>query len=469
MKNISDIKKFEYKNKEINSLKPKIRIKKILLVLCVIFLIFTFESRAAAPVVLNKIKISINENLLAQTDISSLRQSLQNELNQILKEIDTYKKEIQRLSAQRKTLQDEINYINAQISKVELEIKAIKISIDNLNKRIKDTKEAIVATEKNIEKAKKYLSGALRTHYQLSRKSIIEIVLADQNLSDYFSNLVYLNKLQDSINNQIEKLKELNRQLAYQKNKLEENLEEQNNLLQLSEIKKKELNELQIEKNNLLQITKGVESKYQQLVSEKEKRAAEIRAQLFRLAGGVSPINFGQAVEYADLVSKYTGIRPAFLLAVLYYESKIGQNVGSCNYKEHMKPSEQPIFEQITRELGLDPNKMPVSCRQWYGWGGAMGPAQFLPSTWMKYKDRISKITGNNPPNPWNVLDAFAAAALYLSDAGASAKTFDAEWKAAMIYFAGSNWSKPELRFYGDSIMSIAARFEQDIKIMKEA
>jgi hypothetical protein len=87
----------------------------------------------------------------------------------------------------------------------------------------------------------------------------------------------------------------------------------------------------------------------------------------------------------------------------------------------------------------------------------------------MKYKERISKISGNNPPSPWNILDSFVAAGLYLEDAGADAKTYSAEWKAAMIYFAGSNWDNPSLRFYGDDVMSIAQRFEEDIKILERS
>jgi len=467
MKTLKDIKKFEYRIKKNKNIRNFNFSFKYIFISIIILSSFIFESRAAAPI-LNLPNIEINENLLAQNlNIQELRKSLQKELDQILKEIEAYKKEIGKLKAQRRTLQGEINYLNAQIYKTELEIKAIKLTINNLNEKIINTKNAIVATQKNIEKSKEFLSRSLRAYYQASRKSIVEVILADQNLSDYFSNVVYLNKLQESINMQIEQLKDLNRQLTYQKAKLEDALSEQNNLLQLSELKKRELNDLQAEKNRLLQITKGVESKYQSMLQEKEKRAAEIRAQLFRLAGGVGPINFGQAVEYAELVSKFTGVRPAFLLAVLHYESRIGQNVGSCNYKDAMKPSEQPIFEQITKELGLDPDKMPVSCKQWYGWGGAMGPAQFIPSTWMKYRDKVAQITGNNPPNPWNILDAFAAAAVYLASAGASARTYEAEWKAAMIYFAGSNWAKPELSFYGDSVMRIAEKFEEDIKIMK--
>jgi hypothetical protein len=38
-----------------------------------------------------------------------------------------------------------------------------------------------------------------------------------------------------------------------------------------------------------------------------------------------------------------------------------------------------------------------------------------------------------------------------------------------MIYFAGSNWNNPSLRFYGDDVMSIAQRFEEDIKILERS
>ncbi|MER3581423.1 MAG: hypothetical protein C4347_01055, partial [Patescibacteria group bacterium] len=94
-------------------------------------------------------------------------------------------------------------------------------------------------------------------------------------------------------------------------------------------------------------------------------------------------------------------------------------------------------------------------------------PAQFLPSTWKVYKERVSKITGNNSPSPWNIFDAFTAAALYLKDRGADSQKYQDEWRAAMMYFAGSNWNNPSLRFYGDDVMSIAQRFEEDIKILE--
>jgi len=49
--------------------------------------------------------------------------------------------------------------------------------------------------------------------------------------------------------------------------------------------------------------------------------------------------------------------------------------------------------------LGLDPYSTQVSCPMSFGWGGAMGPAQFIPSTWILYKSKLSSILGKTP-NP---------------------------------------------------------------------
>ena len=177
-------------------------------------------------------------------------------------------------------------------------------------------------------------------------------------------------------------------------------------------------------------------------------------------------------------------MRPALLLAVLTQESNIGKNVGQCYLKNSktgagivivngktlsrvMKPSRdvQP-FLTITKELGKDPYSTPVSCPMSFGYGGAMGPAQFIPSTWMIYRDRLKDLTGR-PADPWNINDAFLASALYLGDFGAKKQTYNGEWRAAMIYFSGS--TNLRYRFYGDSVMKITAQYAKDIAQLEQA
>ena len=97
-----------------------------------------------------------------------------------------------------------------------------------------------------------------------------------------------------------------------------------------------------------------------------------------------------------------------------------------------------------------------------------MGPAQIMPATWLGYKALITEITGNDPPSPWNVKDAFVASALYLVNKGANQRTPAAEWKAAMMYLAGSNWQKASLSFYCDQVMDRAANFQEQIDILEQ-
>ena len=136
-----------------------------------------------------------------------------------------------------------------------------------------------------------------------------------------------------------------------------------------------------------------------------------------------------------------------------------------------MKPSRdiQP-FLSITKELGRDWQNTRVSCPMSIGYGGAMGPGQFIPSTWIGYRDRVKAITGK-PADPWNIRDAFIATGLYVSDYGAKKQTYDGEWRAAMIYFSGTSkrTSYNYYGFYGDSVMAIAKQLQKDIDIIEAA
>ena len=78
------------------------------------------------------------------------------------------------------------------------------------------------------------------------------------------------------------------------------------------------------------------EVQYQQQLTQKqatEQEISKIKNKIFQLAGlgaNQETLKFEDAVILAKKVAALTGIRPAFLLAILTQESNIGQNVGQC-------------------------------------------------------------------------------------------------------------------------------------------
>ena len=114
--------------------------------------------------------------------------------------------------------------------------------------------------------------------------------------------------------------------------------------------------------------------------------------------------------------------------------------------------------------MGLDPDAQKVSREPSYGCGGAMGPAQFIPSTWLGYASQVMKLTGRSNANPWNTEDAFTAAAIKLAKAGATSQTRAGELAAAKAYISGNpNCSQAVCASYSNTILQKAATIQENL------
>ncbi len=417
-------------------------------------------------------------------DPTEERQALEEELEKLEEQIDQYEKDISKTEQEKKTLQNQIYVLRQKIKKLDLQIYQSNVMIEDLGLQIEDTQSSIDDTSAKIWDSRGKLANILRSIYEEDQKSLLEILLSEPDLSSFFDNLVALETLNSKNQELLENVKSLKSYLEGQKQSLDVEKDDLEKLVEIQTLQKQESEETNQEKNYFLKLT---ETQYQKYLSEKEvveQQAAEIRARIFELIGVPEAPTFGEAYEIAKSIEKITGVRPALLLAVLTQESNIGKNVGQCYLKDPktgdgvvvyngqkvsgvMKPSRDVgPFLEITKELGRDPYNTPVSCPMSFGYGGAMGPAQFIPSTWMIYKDRVKKITGQ-PADPWNIKDSFLAAALYLADYGATQQTYNAEWKAVMIYFSGT--TNTRYRFYGDSVMAITKQYTEDIEALERA
>src|SRR3989344_8504434 len=402
--------------------------------------------------------------------------SRQQQIEEIQRQIEEYQKQIEANSSQARTLETEISGLNAQIRQIELTIRSLELSINQTSSDISDIESQISDAESKISKHRDAIEEFLKITYENDQKTLTEILLSNDNFSDFFNALNSIRVNQEKLQIAINEMKELKANLKVRQEELEENKSEFERARNLESIERSSLGGVKKSKDKILKDTKGQEKKFQELVTKSKKDLEALRAQITYLAqNGVSA---EEAVKFGQLAAIATGIRPEYLIAVLEVESSLGKNVGRCNraedppekhYRNIMKPDRdiQP-FLVITAELGLNADTTAVSCPQYvngrrYGWGGAMGPAQFIPSTWMGYKDEVSRIVGR-PANPWMIEDAFMAAAVKLARAGASAKTRTAEVAASKAYYSGkSTCSTAPCNSYANAIQRKAEEIAKNL------
>lgn len=395
------------------------------------------------------------------------RAELERQLADVEKQIETNKTELTKKQGERQTLERDVSVLNGQIKDAQLAIKQRDLAIKKLTDGITDKESAIKVLDEKVLEGQESIAQMIRRTHEIDDITIAELALGG-SISDLFTEIDNYQIVQQALDDAFKAMAIARADLGARKEALLGQQSEEEELKQLQVVQQRTLKDREGEKKTLVSYAKGQESEYQKMITAQTKTANEIRARLFELRDS-GAIPFGKAYEYAKEAAAATGVRPALILGVLAQESNLGENVGTGNWKTDMHPTRDvPVFATLMAELGLDPDAQKVSKKPWYGWGGAMGPAQFIPSTWVGYKDRIGQLTGNNPPNPWDARTAIFASALLMADNGADAQTRASERLAALRYFAGwGNANKPAYAFYGDGVMGLADKFQKEIDVLE--
>lgn len=392
----------------------------------------------------------------------------------IQKQIDSYTQEILQNRSKASTLQHEIDNLNAIINRVMLEIKSLGLSINQASSELNDTQTKMVLAEEKLTAHRGILSEYLRLTNEADSKTLTEILFKNETLSDFFNDINNLQNSQNKIKLAIEDIKQLKQSLGEQKDELENKKSDLERLKGLQEIERQSLDTNKLQKDRIYKETKGQESKYQQLVKQSQLNIEKLRGEIFYLQkNGVSAED---AVTFGKLAASRAGIRPAFLLAILEIESGLGRNVGTGNWLDDMykcylrlgKPAraetEKAAFLEIVQKLNLDPTTVKVSREPNYGCGGALGPAQFIPSTWLGYEADVIAQTGHNPPNPWLIEDAFTASAIKLSRGGATSQDRAGEDRAARAYISGKGTcTTTACNSYANAVLRKADEINQNL------
>lgn len=396
------------------------------------------------------------------------------QIEEIQKQIDEYQRQILENGSKAKTLNSEIVRFNAQISRLQLEIRSLSLAIDQTKAEALTTEVQIKLATQKIELQKAALAKYLQVLNQIDSENLTAVLFKSFRLSDFFSNLKNIEDTQSKAKSTIVAIKNLKVELEQKQQDLEDKKDELEKLKNFQEAQRHNLESDKSAKDKLLKETKGQEAKFQQLVKQSQEDIKKIKDQIFYLEQ--NGVTVEDAIKFGQLAAIRSGIRPAFLIAILEVESGLGRNVGTGHWLKDMyncylklgKPTraeaEKTAFLNITSKLNLNPETVKVSREPNYGCGGALGPAQFLPSTWLAYEEAVANLTGHRPPNPWNIEDAFMASAIKLQKAGADKKTKAAETGAAKAYISGnSKCTKRICNYYASAVLNKAAIIGQNL------
>ncbi len=422
----------------------------------------------------------------AQTTQS--RAELELELSNLEEQIKSLGQNISQTQQQGSSLKKDISLLTQKITQSKLKIQAHLRAISMLSQNITEKNKTIGALDAKTEREKTSLSQIMRKTMYLEHYSLLDFGLQSKSLSSFFEDIDSFSVVNKALQKSFADISATKSELETVKTELQEAKDKETEKKLAQELEKKKVETNQKEKNTLLVITKNQESEYKKVLTAREKEAAATRAKLFELRDTGS-ISFGKAYDLAVLASTGTGVRPALILAILMQESSLGIDVGACYLSDTstgggvsiksgaprprtMNPTRDvPVFTSLLSRIGRPMEKTPVSC--WIpmysggnqvGWGGAMGPSQFIPSTWQIFESRIKRITGSNLADPWNPRDAITATALYLSDLGAVTGNESSERNAACKYYSGRSCSSLSVAAsYGNSVMRKITNVQIDI------
>lgn len=191
-----------------------------------------------------------------------------------------YTKALRKAQTQKATLANQLVILDNRLAKSELDIEDAQSEIDITELEIKKIDAEIKALAKEIDKEKEHLESILRLIQKQDNVSTLEIILLNENLSDFLSQIKYLEDINLEVKGSVDGLSEQKKESEAKLAALDEKNKELVGLKETLEDKKSLLENEKEGKAFVLSQTRSSEKEYQRLIQlskqEQEEAASEI-------------------------------------------------------------------------------------------------------------------------------------------------------------------------------------------------
>lgn len=216
-------------------------------------------------------------------DIKKQIADREKELKELEQKATQYKTSITDAQKQQKTLKSKIADLNGQLSYLENQIDITTTKIDQTSLFIKKLKLEIEDQEKKLKLKKVYIASAIQTINEFDNTAMLELMISNPNISDFFGQAEYIEILQTEIQKDLDYIQLLKSKLEGRKDEQETKEDELQDLKGDLSAKKQIADGQKSAKENLLKQTKNQEKKYSALLTETQKKRQETQKEIYEL------------------------------------------------------------------------------------------------------------------------------------------------------------------------------------------
>jgi len=231
--------------------------------------IFLFEKNVLADNSLEEIKGKIEERNKKLKELENQAETFRQKLKSSRVFAQSLKKQLEKDTLYQKSLKNSLLITQERISILELEIEKINLEINKL--------------EEKIEKKKERIKEIIERLYENDQINLLEILLSQKNLTGILNETQNLVSLENSLNEELEEIKEQKKEISQRKENLQAKKDEEKIATDNYQAKLQVAEQEIKNRKELLKRTKSKEKNYQLLLKKIEKERIAIAREIDEL------------------------------------------------------------------------------------------------------------------------------------------------------------------------------------------
>ena len=225
-------------------------------------------------IVINQTKAETAEEL--QQKINENKQKIED----LEKKSAVYQENIKKKQQEIASLSNQVAILDNKIAKTNLDIESTNAQIDGLTLQIQETTDKIDAQEKRIALEKTELSDLIRKVNQKDQQTLLQIVVANNSISEFFDQVQSLNMVQKDLQKMLDNIQEIKSLLEQQKVDLQKEQDQQNQFKDTLQNQQDALSGQKDEKKNIIVLTRNSEKQFQSLLSAVKREENQANAEI---------------------------------------------------------------------------------------------------------------------------------------------------------------------------------------------